>query len=304
MTAIPAERATDRQTRAARSGAFARTRIGNLWLLLPAIVVVLLFFVVPVALIVPQSAYRDGHFTGDVYASVLTDSYYALVLWRSLWLSFVSTVVCILLAYPIAYYATRLAGRKYKRYIYMIVLAPLFTTAVVRVLAWTIILGNQGIINTLSQALGLTDAPIRMLYTETAIMTGLVYTMVPFAVLTIGSVLENLDGRLEESARDLGATPFGAFLRVTLPLSVPGVSAGAILVFALCLSAYVTPALLGGGRIKVMASLIFEQFMRTSNWPLGSAIACLLLIVTGVVIFAYGRALERRVTAGLESERA
>jgi putative spermidine/putrescine transport system permease protein len=169
---------------------------------------------------------------------------------------------------------------------------------VIRVLAWTIILGNQGLVNTLAQALGLTDAPIRMLYTETAIMTGLVYTMVPFAVLTIGSVLENLDGTLEESARDLGATPFEAFLRVTLPLSVPGVSAGAILVFALCLSAYVTPALLGGGRIKVMASLIFEQFMRTSNWPLGSAIACLLLIVTGVVIYAYGRALERRATAG------
>src|SRR5215469_198630 len=121
MTAIHAEHATDRQTRATRGGAFARTRIGNLWLLLPAIVVVLLFFVVPVALIVPQSAYRDGHFTGDVYASVLTDSYYALVLWRSLWLSFVSTVICILLAYPIAYYATRMAGRKYKRYIYMIV---------------------------------------------------------------------------------------------------------------------------------------------------------------------------------------
>jgi len=298
MTAISAEHAPDETPRSRASGAFAKAQIANLWLLLPAVVVVLLFFVLPVALIVPQSAYRDGHFTWAVYWSVLTDSYYALVLWRSMWLSFVSTVVCILLAYPIAYYATRLAGRKYKRYIYMIVLAPLFTTAVIRVLAWTIILGNQGLVNTLAQALGLTDAPIRMLYTETAIMTGLVYTMVPFAVLTIGSVLENLDGTLEESARDLGATPFEAFLRVTLPLSVPGVSAGAILVFALCLSAYVTPALLGGGRIKVMASLIFEQFMRTSNWPLGSAIACLLLIVTGVVIYAYGRALERRATAG------
>jgi putative spermidine/putrescine transport system permease protein len=298
MTAISAEHAPDETPRSRVRGAFAKAQIANLWLLVPAVVVVLLFFVLPVALIVPQSAYRDGHFTWAVYWSVLTDSYYALVLWRSMWLSFVSTVICILLAYPIAYYATRLAGRKYKRYIYMIVLAPLFTTAVIRVLAWTIILGNQGLVNTLAQALGLTDAPIRMLYTETAIMTGLVYTMVPFAVLTIGSVLENLDGTLEESARDLGATPFEAFLRVTLPLSVPGVSAGAILVFALCLSAYVTPALLGGGRIKVMASLIFEQFMRTSNWPLGSAIACLLLIVTGVVIYAYGRALERRATGG------
>ena len=134
-------------------------------------------------------------------------------------------------------------------------------------------------------------------------MTGLVYTMVPFAVLTIASVLENLDGRLEEAARDLGATPLQTFVRVTLPLSVPGVSAGAILVFALCLSAYVTPALLGGGRIKVIASIIFEQFLRTSNWPLGSAISCLLLVVTGFVIFAYGRVLGQRTLSGKEARR-
>jgi ABC-type spermidine/putrescine transport system permease subunit I len=108
MTAISAEHAPDETPRSRVRGAFAKAQIANLWLLVPAVVVVLLFFVLPVALIVPQSAYRDGHFTWAVYWSVLTDSYYALVLWRSMWLSFVSTVVCILLAYPIAYYATRL----------------------------------------------------------------------------------------------------------------------------------------------------------------------------------------------------
>ena len=277
--------------------------VGRLWLLLPATIVVAIFFVLPVALTVPKSVFRDGSVNFDAYAAVLGDGYYGLVLWRSLWLSFVSTVVCVLLGYPIAYYATRLSARRYKRYIYMIILAPLFTTAVTRVIAWTMILGNQGIINTLLMQLGWTEAPVRMLYTDTAIMTGLVYTMVPFSVLTIASVLENLDGKLEEGARDLGATPWQAFLRVTLPLSAPGVSAGAILVFALCLSAYVTPALLGGGRIKVMASLVFEQFMRTANWPLGSAIACVLLVVTGFVIFAYGRVLERRVTLGEDRGR-
>jgi ABC-type spermidine/putrescine transport system permease subunit I len=287
---------------AIQSGRKSGSALGRLWLLIPATIVVAIFFVLPVALIVPKSVFRDGSANFDAYAAVLGDRYYALVLWRSLWLSFVSTVVCILLGYPIAYYATRLSGRRYKRYIYMIILAPLFTTAVTRVIAWTMILGNQGIINTLFMQLGWTDAPVRMLYTDTAIMTGLVYTMVPFSVLTIASVLENLDGKLEEGARDLGATPWQAFLRVTLPLSAPGVSAGAILVFALCLSAYVTPALLGGGRIKVMASLVFEQFMRTANWSLGSAIACVLLVVTGFVIFAYGRVLERRVT--VEQDRA
>jgi len=283
---------------AAKAGTKAEFMVGRLWLLLPATIVVAIFFVLPVALTVPKSVFRDGSVNFDAYAAVLGDGYYGLVLWRSLWLSFVSTVVCVLLGYPIAYYATRLSARRYKRYIYMIILAPLFTTAVTRVIAWTMILGNQGIINTLLMQLGWTEAPVRMLYTDTAIMTGLVYTMVPFSVLTIASVLENLDGKLEEGARDLGATPWQAFLRVTLPLSAPGVSAGAILVFALCLSAYVTPALLGGGRIKVMASLVFEQFMRTANWPLGSAIACVLLVVTGFVIFAYGRVLERRVTLG------
>jgi len=288
---------------AAKASTKAEFMVGRLWLLLPATIVVAIFFVLPVALTVPKSVFRDGSVNFDAYAAVLGDGYYRLVLWRSLWLSFVSTVVCVLLGYPIAYYATRLSARRYKRYIYMIILAPLFTTAVTRVIAWTMILGNQGIINTLLMQLGWTEAPVRMLYTDTAIMTGLVYTMVPFSVLTIASVLENLDGKLEEGARDLGATPWQAFLRVTLPLSAPGVSAGAILVFALCLSAYVTPALLGGGRIKVMASLVFEQFMRTANWPLGSAIACVLLVVTGFVIFAYGRVLERRVTLGEDRGR-
>jgi putative spermidine/putrescine transport system permease protein len=277
--------------------------MSRIWLLLPATVVLMIFFVLPVALIVPESFYSNGKLTTDTYGSVLGEPYYAQVLWRSLWLSFASTVVCILLGYPIAYYATRIAKPKYKRYIYMIILAPLFTSAVIRVIAWTIILGTKGILNTALVGLNLIDSPLRMLYTETAIMTGLVYTMVPFAVLTIASVLENLDGRLEEAARDLGATPLQTFARVTLPLSVPGVSAGAILVFALCLSAYVTPALLGGGRIKVIASIIFEQFLRTSNWPLGSAISCLLLVVTGFVIFAYGRVLGHRMPGRKEARR-
>lgn len=288
---------------AARSADRRRRRAPDLWLLLPATAVLFIFFVVPVALIVPESLHHQGKTTFSVYWSVLSDPYYAYVLWRSLWLSFVSTVVCTVIGYPIAYYTTRIASQRVKRYIYMIILAPLFTSAVIRVIAWIVILGNKGIINTVLIGLDLIESAIRFLYTEATIMTGLVYTMIPFAVLTIASVLENIDGRLEEAARDLGASPLQTFLRVTLPLSVPGVSAGAILVFSLCLSAYVTPALLGGGRIKVLASIIFEQFLRTSNWPLGSAISCLLLLVTGLIIYAYGRVVGRRITGGPEGAR-
>jgi putative spermidine/putrescine transport system permease protein len=289
--------------RTALKPSYRANRVADFWLLFPATAVLLVFFIVPVALIVPESLYQDGGMTLGVYWSVVSDPYYALVLWRSLWLSFASTVICILLGYPIAYYATRIASTQAKRYIYMIILAPLFTSAVIRVIAWIVILGNKGIVNTVLLELGLVESAVRFLYTEGTIMTGLVYTMIPFAVLTIAAVLENIDGRLEEAARDLGATPLQTFLRVTLPLSVPGVSAGAILVFSLCLSAYVTPALLGGGRIKVLASIIFEQFLRTSNWALGSAISCLLLLVTGLIIYAYGQVVGQRITGGQEGAR-
>jgi putative spermidine/putrescine transport system permease protein len=176
----------------------------------------------------------------------------------------------------------------------MIVIAPLFTSAVIRALAWLVILGRRGLVNEGLLNLGLIEAPLRLLYNETAVVTGLVYIMIPFMVLTIAAVLENVDGSLEEAARDLGAGPLGTFWRVTFPLTLPGVLAGSFLVFALCLSSYVTPAMLGGGRNKVMAMLIFEQFMRVFNWPLGAGIACVLLFITLLLIWGYNRVLSRR----------
>ena len=296
-------RSDGKQTAIGIGEALRRTG-GRLWLVVPASIVLVVFFVIPVALLVGAGLVEHGRFTVAAYRTVLTDAYYAEILWRSIWLSFVSTAICILFGYPIAFYVTRLSGHRHKRYIYMIVLAPLFTSSVIRAIAWMMILGNRGVLNTTLVGLGIIDAPIRMLYSEAAIVTGLVYTMIPFAVLTIAPVLEILDPRLEEAARDLGASPLQTYLRVTLPLSVPGISAAAILVFALCLSSYVIPGLLGGGRIKVLASLIFEQFLRSFNWPLGSALACMLLVVTGFVILAYGRAVGGGVAVGRSRARA
>jgi ABC-type spermidine/putrescine transport system permease subunit I len=273
-------------------------------LVLPASAVLLVFFVVPVALLVIDGVFIHGVFTLAAYRTVLTDPYYAEVLWRSIWLSVISTAICIVLGYPVAFYVTRLSGQRHKRYVYMAVLAPLFTSAVIRAIAWMMILGNRGVLNTALTMLGVIETPMRLLYSNVAIITGLVYTMIPFAVLTIAPVLEILDTRLEEAARDLGASPLQTYVRVTLPLSVPGTSAAAILVFALCLSSYVIPSLLGGGRIKVLASLIFEQFLRAFNWPLGSALACMLLVVTGVVILGYGRLVGGRLTVGPGGGRA
>jgi putative spermidine/putrescine transport system permease protein len=272
--------------------------VREIWLMLPALVLLVFAFAAPLALILPPSFVVDGTLTTHHYEGVLGDSYYWTVIARSFWLAFVSTAICLVLAYPVAYYLSRIVGPGMKRYVYMIVIAPLFTSAVIRAMAWIVILGRRGLLNEGLQSLGLISAPLRILYTETAVIIGLVYILVPFMVLTVAAVLDNVDGTLEEAARDLGATPWGTFWRVTLPLSTPGVLAGSFLVFALCLSSYVTPALLGGGRNKVLSMLIFEQFVRVFNWPLGATIACVLLVSTLLLLWGHNRLLPRRLVLG------
>ncbi|HLI12118.1 MAG TPA: ABC transporter permease [Alphaproteobacteria bacterium] len=274
-------------------------RLGPLrevWPLWPGLVLLVLAFALPLLLIFPESVSVKGRLSTAIYRSIARDSYYWSVIGRSFWLSLVSTLICLCLAYPVAYYLVRVVRPSRARFAYMIVIAPLFTSAVIRAMAWLTILGRRGIVNDALAYLGLIAEPLRMLYTEEAVVVGLVYIMIPFMVLTIAAVLENVDGTLEEASRDLGASPWVTFWRVTFPLSVPGVLAGCFLVFALCLSSYVTPALLGGGRHKVIAMLIFEQFMRTFNWPLGAALACVLLIATLLIVWGYNRALSRRFT--------
>jgi putative spermidine/putrescine transport system permease protein len=266
--------------------------------LLPGLILLLVVFALPLALILPTSFVADGKITTAVYRGILGDAYYWGVIGRSFWISAVSTAICLLLGYPVAYYLVRLVPIPRKRWIYMIVIAPLFTSAVIRAMAWLVILGRRGLLNDGLAAAGIIDRPLPLLYTEEAVIVGLVYIMVPFMVLTIAAVLENVDGSLEEAARDLGATAWGTFWRVTFPLTMPGVLAGSFLVFALCLSSYVTPAILGGGRNKVLAMLIFEQFMRLFNWSLGAGLACVLLVITLVFLWGYNRVLARRSMAG------
>ncbi|MEZ5843887.1 MAG: ABC transporter permease [Hyphomicrobiaceae bacterium] len=267
----------------------------RIWPLFPALAVLVFLFALPLALMLPESFVVNGEPTVAIYTGILGDAYYWSVIGRSLRLSLLATLLCLCLGYPVAYYLVRLVKPGRKRIVYMVVIAPLFTSAVIRAMAWLMLLGRRGMINEALLNAGLIDAPLRMLYTDGAVIIGLVYIMIPFMVLSVAAVLENVDRTLEEAARDLGASPLGAFWRVTFPLTLPGVLAGSFLVFALCLSSYVTPALLGGGRNKVMAQLIFEQFMRLFNWPLGAGISCVLLVVTLFVIWGYNRALARSI---------
>jgi putative spermidine/putrescine transport system permease protein len=289
------------QRQPARRRGTAMHTLGQVWPLFPALALLLVLFALPLGLMLPQSVVVNGELTTAIYEEVLGTSYYWSVIGRSFWMSFVATMTCIALGYPLAFYLVRIAPRKYKRFVFMIVIAPLFTSAVIRAMAWLVILGRRGLVNEALLSAGLIEEPLRLLYSQIAVIIGLVYIMIPFMVLTVAAVLENVSKTLEEAARDLGATPLGAFFRVTFPLTLPGVMAGGFLVFALCLSSYVTPAVLGGGRHKVMAMLIFEQFMRLFNWPLGAGIACVMLFVTLISIWAYTRALAGRGSGGREA---
>jgi putative spermidine/putrescine transport system permease protein len=275
-----------------REASSIRVTLGKLIPLLPGVLILLFLFLIPVGLIFPDSLMTKEGFSFSIYGEIASDSFYWSVLFKSCWISFVSMAICLLIGYPLSYYMVRIVNPRYKRIIYMVVIAPLFTSAVVRAMAWIIILGKKGILNDTLLSIGLVSAPVRVLYTNTAIVIGLVYIMIPFMVVTIAAVLENVDGHLEEAARDLGATAWTTFFKVTLPLTAPGVMAGSVFVFALSISSYVTPAMLGGGRIKLFSMLIFEQYLRLFNWDIGASLAFILLVVTLVLIALYNRSVS------------
>jgi putative spermidine/putrescine transport system permease protein len=267
-------------------------------LALPATALLFVCFAIPLLGILWQSlsAAPAAGVTARHYAKALTDGYYLGVLWTTVRLSLWITLVSFVVGYPIAYLVTRVVRRRWlKRLMYAIVIAPLFTSAIVRAFGWMVLLGRQGIVNKLLMGLGLIEEPLPLLFSEAGVIIGSVYILTPFMVLTVASVLQNLDRTLEEAAADLGARPFVSFWTVTWPLSLPGVVAGAVIVFTLSMSAYVTPSVLGGGKVKVLAMLVFEQFMSLFQWPFGSALAVVLLVVTLAVIAVAGRWGERRL---------
>jgi putative spermidine/putrescine transport system permease protein len=173
------------------------------------------------------------------------------------------------------------------------ILAPLLVSVVVRSFGWLVILGPNGLINSTLTGLGVVDEPLRLLYTETAIVLGLTHVFLSFMVLSIAAALDRIDPALIRAAQNLGASPRQAFRRIVLPLSLPGVAAGCLIVFTLSTSAFITPALLGGPRVKVMSFLAYQQSLLLTDWPYGSAIAFILLALSGGAVLLYLRAIER-----------
>jgi len=232
-----------------------------------------------------------GGFTLNNYTKFLGDSFYLGILWRTLKLAALTTCVTLILGYPVAFHLNLSSGRR-RAHLTLLILAPLLISVVVRSFGWLVILGPNGLVNSALRGAGVISEPLRLLYTESAIVLGLTHVFLSFMVLSIATALGRIDPAVVRAAQSLGANPVQTFLRVILPLSLPGIAAGSLIVFTLSMSAFITPVLLGGPRVKVMSYLAYQQTLLLSDWPYGSAIAFVLLALTAVSVLLYLRALE------------
>jgi putative spermidine/putrescine transport system permease protein len=226
------------------------------------------------------------------YRRFVTDPYYLAILLRTVAMGFEVTACCLLLGFPFAYALSRLRGTR-RAMVYVLVLLPLLTSVVVRTFGWMILLANNGFINRSMMDLGLTDSPTRLMYGMPGVVIALVEVLLPFMILALDAALINIPASLYEAARNLGAGRMRVFVSVTLPLALPGIVSGSVLVFTLAVSAFVTPSLIGGPRVPVMSTLIYQQGMSLLNWPFGAAIGFTML-ATILTLFMLTSGVTRR----------
>jgi len=220
------------------------------------------------------------------FAYMWEDDLYFNTYINSVKISSISTVLCLLIGYPMAYAIVR-ASHTYKHILLMLIILPFWTSFLLRVYAWMGLLADQGTINNLLIYLGFIDDPIRLLYTPFAVYVGIVYTYLPFMILPLYANMEKLDASLREAAADLGARPATTFLTVTLPLTIPGIIAGSLLVFIPATGEFVIPDLLGGGNVLMIGRLLYNEFTANHDWPIASAVAIISLIVLVLPMMLY-----------------
>lgn len=275
-----------------------REGAAGLALVSPTMLWLVVFLVIPLALIVVISFAARGQY-GDVVYTFSLDKYRALldpqylrILWDSAWIAFLTTALTLVLGYPLAYFIAR-SGTRWKSLFLFLVLVPFWTNFLIRIYAWMILLRSEGVIAGVMNALGLMQGVgaqlfgLVQLYTPGAVLIGMVYEFLPFMVLPLYTSLEKLDVSLLEAAADLGARPWRAFLRVTLPLSLPGIVAGSILVFVPAMGMFVVPDLMGGAKTVLVGNLVRNQFLVARDWPLGSAASMVLMLLTLLVTLLY-----------------
>lgn len=271
-----------------------KRRSNGILLLSPALLWLLLFIVAPLAIVVIVSLATRGPYGRTVYELTPSnflrafDPLYLRAYWRTAWIATTTTLLCAVVSYPVAYYLALRAPERWKRPLLVLTVIPFWTSFLIRTYAWILLLRSEGVINSALMGTGLIGAPLKLLYSDFAVLVGQVYGELPFMILPIYVALDRLDIRLLEAAQDLGANRFWTFVKITLPLSRPGLIAGIALVFIPSLGAFITPDLLGGAKSVMIGNLIQNQFAQL-NQPFGSALS---LILTAAVLLLLGVAFK------------
>lgn len=265
------------------------------WLVAPTFLWLLLFFAAPLVFIVFYSFFKRGLYGEIVYELTLSnyarigESIYLKIVLDTLAISVMTTIITLVIAYPLTYYISRLP-KKQQRIWLLLVMVPFWINFLIRSFAWIIILRSKGIVNTILLELGWIEKPLSLLYNDGAVLFGMVYALLPFMVLPLYVAFEKLDRRRVEAAYDLGATPWKAFLYVTLPLTKHGIINGSMLVFVSSIGMFVVPDILGGAKSMLLGNLIQNQFLSARDWPFGSALSVVLLVFAFLLIVLYQKA--------------
>lgn len=277
---------------------------GTAWWALPTFLYLIVFFIIPVIFMFRYSfySYIPGmmavpDFTLDTYKEFLTEPYFQKLIYESFLLALEICCYTTIIGYPLAYFLAR-SKSWIKPLVSGVVLLPLLVSVVVTTFGWMFIISDNGLINSGLMKLNLIDKPIKMLFSRRGVLIVLTQAELPFMIMSIRNVLTGIDRNLEDAAQTLGASPARTFLSVTLPLSIPGIAAGFFLNFIGGISAFVTPALIGGGKFHTIASQIYRQMMTSNNWTMGAVMSFSLLLVTSVVIFFYNKLMDSRYLAG------
>lgn len=273
----------------ARRALFQTEHAKGLALISPTFLYALIFLLAPIIVVIAHSFWTQNYLTIDRtftlanYREALTEPIYRDLLLRSLYIAFTVSIMTVLIGYPIAYYISFYGGKRKSLWLFLITI-PFWTGYLLRVMAWKVVLGSQGVLNTTLMTIGITDEPVRsLLYSTNAVILTLIHAWAVFAILPIYVSLEKVDRTLLEAATDLGDGPLRRFLRVTLPLSMPGVIGALLIVMIPTVGDFVTPRLVGGTEGVMIANAIQSQFGRSANWPLGAALSVTTMIVVSLL---------------------
>lgn len=251
-------------------------------MLIPGLVILLVCLAMPLLKVLLPTLFA-GDYPMSAYIEFFQDEYYLKIFYRTVKIAVITTAICMVMGIPTAYFISR-CDKRWRGILLSISIFPMMTNSVIRSFAWINILGSNGVINKTLKAVGIIQEPLKLLYTESAIVIGSVYLFLPLMIVTVAGIMENIDDDMMEAAMSLGASRLRAFMKVIFPMSLPGIIVGGILVFTGTLTAYTTPQLLGGNTNMVLATFIYQRAMSVGDWDGAAVIALIMIVVTLIVI--------------------